>query len=109
MRGTKRRRRYSFPLCIVPALGQVAENSSESPSLKAGHIFHNNVSRSKHANNSRVLKPQPRARPIQPDAAPGLANVLTWEPATDDIDLPFVERFGREGSYVIVPPCLWPM
>src|SRR5688572_20428858 len=89
--GTKGSSRYAVPNRVVPAIGQVSENSSKSPVKQSWNVFHEHVSGSKVANDSSELRPQ--AAPLAIEAGVvgiGGADVLTGEPAGDEIDSMFI-------------------
>jgi hypothetical protein len=55
MRRTNGGSRYAIPLRIKPERGQVAENSSKSANSEGIDVFHEDVSRSKQANDAGIL------------------------------------------------------
>ena len=60
VRGTKGTRRQTIPFRIVPALGQVSENTSHvRVSKQTWNVLHEDVSGSKCANGSDVFTPEP--------------------------------------------------
>jgi hypothetical protein len=74
-----------MPFDVIPDLGQVSENSAKSPSKQSCDVFHDDVSGSYFANNSIELPPQTAALTVESGPLPRQADVLTWEPAADDI------------------------
>jgi hypothetical protein len=85
VRGADRCRGYTIPFRIIPARGQVPENSVESPRTESCNVFHENASRSKVANGIGIATPE--SRPLAGDAsAPaGEADVLARESPADDV------------------------
>jgi hypothetical protein len=88
------RSRYVVPFCIIPAFGQVSENSAKPPasfftwaSKQVCDVLHDDVSRSKFANKTGDLAPQSAAGAISNSGPLSRnADVLAGEPACDDID-----------------------
>jgi hypothetical protein len=74
-----------FPFRIEPDRGQVPKNPLKPPVNKCCDVFHEDVSRSKHANDASEFRPE--SAPLAVDACPlsGVADVLTREPAADDV------------------------
>jgi hypothetical protein len=101
--------RQARPLRVIPCFGQVSENSSDRASVPAlpltgeegGHVLHDDVSGSKLANDPGELRPKTRAGAVEPGAFAGAAEVLTGEPAADEID--GVELAGSDLSHVLEP------
>jgi hypothetical protein len=77
----------AIPPRIVPERGQVSEYASESSSNEVCNVLHDDVSRSKCANDPLILAPQARARSSETRTRSSSANVLTRESAADDIRL----------------------
>lgn len=96
-----------MPFRIIPDLGQVSENSSESPSKESRDVFHDDVSGSKFANESCVLGPKTRAGTFKSCPLPCQANVLAWKAAHKDIDR--LDLAGGEGGDVRVNRDSWPV
>jgi len=82
------------PLRVIPCFGQVSENSSDRrpvPSLpfsgeERGHVLHDDVGRSKLANDPGELGPKTRAGGVDSGAVAGAGEVLAREPAADEVD-----------------------
>lgn len=83
---TNGRRRYSFPLRIVPERGKVSENSMQSSLGDGGHVFHNDESRSNVANNSSELAPQPASAVVKPCLWSEVADSLAREPSAYNVN-----------------------
>jgi hypothetical protein len=96
VRGTNGRRRYAVPFTVIPARGQVAENSSHAPSKQSWDVLHDDVAGSYVANQSAQLRPEPAAGPVDPCVLPGVADVLAGEPPADEVN-------GFELSSVNIP------
>jgi hypothetical protein len=101
VRGTKGTRRKAIPFRIVPALGQLDENSIKPPNKQSCDVFHDNESWSKCANDSGELKPKTRPLTVKPLFASCAADVLAWESSADNIDLPIFGGRRRKGSHVV--------
>jgi hypothetical protein len=86
VRGTKGRSRKAVPLRVIPERGQVSENALKAPSKQSCDVLHEHVARSKLANHTGVLAPKTRARPVDPGAPAGDADVLAREPSAQDVD-----------------------
>jgi hypothetical protein len=86
VRGTNGGSRYAMPLRIKPERGQVSENSLNSPSKQSCDVLHDDDTGSYIANDSGELGPQAGAFAFDASSLAGVANVLTREPAADDID-----------------------
>jgi hypothetical protein len=74
------------PLRIVPDRGQVAENSSESPTSESWGVFHEHESRSNLANDPEHFGPKSAALSVKPGSASRDANVLARESARNDVN-----------------------
>jgi hypothetical protein len=85
MTGAERRRRDAIPLRIVPAAGQVPENFVHPSSKEPWDVFHDDVGRSKYANEPRKVRPEP-ARVVLASLPAGVADGLAGEASSDDID-----------------------
>jgi hypothetical protein len=59
MRGAKGARWNAVPFSIVPALGQVSENSAKPPNKETWYVLHEDEEGSYFANESGVLSPEP--------------------------------------------------
>jgi hypothetical protein len=77
---------YALPFRVIPARGQVSQNSLHSPSKQSCDVFHDNVPRSKFANDSCVLTPESRAFAVDADSLAGVADVLAGESSTNDVN-----------------------
>jgi hypothetical protein len=87
MGGTDGGRRYAVPLRVVPALGQLPENDSESPAPESGDVLDHNPSGRKRANDPRELAPEPGVRPADSGSPAGEGEVGAGEATGDQIDL----------------------
>jgi hypothetical protein len=76
----------ALPFRVIPARGQVSENSLHSPSKQSCDVFHDDVAGSKFANDSRVLAPESRAFAVDACSLAGVADVLTGESSTNDVN-----------------------
>jgi hypothetical protein len=87
VRGTNGCRWDAVPFRIVPARGQVSENSAESPASEGGNVLHENVARSNQANDPDKLAPETRllARETFPLAC--VRDVLARKAAADELDV----------------------
>jgi hypothetical protein len=104
MRGTNVVSSQTFPLRIIPALGQVPENSVKPSNKQSCDVLHDDVAGSYLANQAGILSPKPAALAINSRSASGERNVLTWKSANDNIDRNAIcfEPFGGEAGNVIV-------
>jgi hypothetical protein len=82
VRGAKGASRKALPLRVIPARGQVSENSSKPSSKEPWHILQKRVSGSKVANESRVVGPKTRALSVDPLAPAGMGEILARASAT---------------------------
>jgi len=87
VRGANGRSRDAVPLRVIPARGQVSENTLKPPSKESCDVLHDDVAGSKLANESRVLAPKTRACPVDSSALAGEADVLAGESAAEDVDV----------------------
>ena len=82
------------PLRVIPHFGQVSEYSADRGSVPAlalpgeegGDVLHDDVARSKLANDSGELRPKTRAGAVDAGAASSGREVLAGEAAADEID-----------------------
>jgi len=77
---------YDIPFRVIPARGQIAENSSKPPSKESCDVFHKEVARSNLANQPSHLEPEAATFSINSSPDAGEADVLTWESTADEID-----------------------
>jgi hypothetical protein len=98
---------YAIPRCIVPERGQVSENDSHPSSKERWDVFHDDESGSKLANDPGKLSPQPAASSGDACSLAGVGQILTGEPAADDVDR--LELLGSDCADVIVSGCFGPM
>jgi hypothetical protein len=71
MRGTNGRSLNAVPFRVIPALGQISENSSKPSSQQVCDVLHDNVARSQLANDSRHLEPKTGLLSIKPGLGAG--------------------------------------
>jgi hypothetical protein len=92
--------REHSPSRIEPHRGQVSENNVKPPRSEHWRVLHEDVSGSNFANDPGHLHPESAALTREPCAFACRADVLTGEPAADDIDTsaPWVPV---EGSHVV--------
>ncbi|HKB50994.1 MAG TPA: hypothetical protein VKC63_06150 [Solirubrobacterales bacterium] len=91
----------------MPCFGQVSENSPDRPAVPAlplpgeegGHVLHDDVSRSKLANDPGELGPKTRAGAVDASSSTGATEVLAGEAAADEID--GVELAGSDLPHVL--------
>src|SRR4051812_18984912 len=81
VRGTNGSRRNAIPFRVIPARGQVPENSVEPPNKESCDVFHEDEARSYRANEPSELCPQAGSVPVDSDSLSRIGNVLTREPA----------------------------
>ena len=88
MRGTDCTRWYTLPLCIVPDRGQVSENSVNPETKQRCDVLHDDVSGSKFANKSGILRPETAALAVQACSRRSLCDryVLTGEAPADGVN-----------------------
>jgi len=86
VRGTNGARRNAMPFRIIPDLGQVPENGSHPPNKERCHVFQDRKFRSYQANGSNQFPVESRTLAGKSGAGPGETDVLTGEPAADDIN-----------------------
>jgi hypothetical protein len=103
VRGTNGGRWYAVPLRVVPARGQVSENSAEPSAKQSCDILHDDKSGSKIANQSGDLAPKSRTLALDPNPRAGVTDVLAGEAAADDIDgnSSLGQSGSVEGSHVV--------
>jgi hypothetical protein len=91
VRGADGASRDAIPLRVIPARGQVPENSSEPSaavaSKEVANVLHDDVAGSKNVNESNVLAPKTRAPPVDPGLPSGDGEVLAGEAAAEDVDV----------------------
>ncbi len=89
------------PAHVIPCFGQVGHDDSESGSKETWHVLHEHDSRSKYANESRELVPEPGAgAESKPSTSAGVRDILTGESSCEDIYLPEREQFAAELVHV---------
>ena len=88
------------PSRIIPHRGQVSENDSKPPRSKNWRVFHERVSRSNFANDPGHFSPESRPIAFDPRAFSCGADILTREPASDDIHHS-TPRAPIEGSHIV--------
>jgi hypothetical protein len=93
-------RSQHHPSRIVPERGKVTEDDGKSSTNKQWAVFHENVSRSNLADNSRHLSPQSAALSIDAETASGAANVLARESSRNHVNSSS-PRSPVKGSHVI--------
>ena len=98
-------RSEQIPFRIVPAFGQVAEDTVESSRSESCDVFHENEAGSYLANDSRVLGPETRPLSVETGSGSRKADVLAREAARDEIH-DSSPRLAVEGGYV-VPDRSW--
>src|SRR6185369_5754087 len=100
MQSSDMRSPNNSPSCIKPHLGKVSENGSKPPRSEHWRVFHEDEIGSNLAHDPGHLGPQSRPLTVDPFAFPRAGNILTWEPACDDIDGP-APRSAVKGSHVV--------
>ncbi len=96
VRGADGERRYTIPLSITPALGQVPENSSHPISKQRCHVLHDCVARSYQANGSHKFPVESRTGSGKTGALSCVRYILTGEAADDDIGFAWSEFSGGD-------------
>lgn len=86
MRGTNGGSRYTVPLRIIPERGQRPEYGVKSPSKESCDVFQEHVAGSQFANHSGDLVEQAGTLSGQSGPASGVADVLAWEPAGNQVN-----------------------
>jgi len=98
-----------IPRRIEPERGQVTEHLAESPPIVSGKeprdVLHEHEVRSHVSNDPAILTPEARPLAAEPGALSGEADVLTWEPAADDVD----SRESVDGTDVVISNSVRPM
>jgi len=88
------------PPRIEPHRGQVSENPAKPPRSEHWRVLHEDESRSYFTNDSGHLAPEAGAFAVDACALAGAADVLTGEPACDDVDST-PPRSPVEGAHVV--------
>lgn len=124
VRGANGCRGYAVPFRIIPARGQVPENAVKPPNKERCDVFHDDVPRSKDADEPSKASPEARAGAVDADTVAGVADVLTREAATENVDafgavateqrdnsasLKRARPLGMDGSNVLVSPDVGPV
>ena len=107
VRGANGRSRDAVPLRVIPARGQVSENSVESSASEGGDVLHDDVAGSKLANEPREVPPKTRAFSVDPRSLSRAADVLAGETSAEDIDWP--NSVGAQFSHIGVAGHSGPM
>lgn len=71
---------------MEPHLGQVSENPSKPSSNEHWTVFHEDEAGSNLANDPSHFRPKPRPFSVESCPPARGADVLAWEPSTDNID-----------------------
>lgn len=74
------------PERIIPRFGKRPEYNIKPPNSESCDVLHDDDSRSKLANDSHELEPQTASLACEASALPGERQVLTGEPAFEDVD-----------------------
>jgi hypothetical protein len=77
---------YAVPESIIPDLGQVAKDGSESSSKDSWDVFQHDDRGSKLANKSEDLRPETASSAFDTSAFSSVAKVLAWESGADGVD-----------------------
>jgi hypothetical protein len=77
---------YAVPETIIPDLGQVAKDGSESSSKDSWDVFQHNNCGSKLANKSDDLRPETASSAFDTSAFSSIAKVLARESGADGVD-----------------------
>jgi hypothetical protein len=110
VRGAKGSRRNTVPLRVVPARGQVPENSSDSPVIKqTWRVLHEHEAGSNLANQSDNFTPEAGAGPVNADLWTGAGHVLARKPACDAINVESGKGFTGYGPHILKPRHIGPM
>lgn len=87
VRGAKGRSRKAVPLRVIPARGQVSENTSKPlVTSESWDVLHDDVSGSKLANDPSELGPKTRALTVDASLVASDAEVLAGEASADEVD-----------------------
>jgi hypothetical protein len=97
-----------LPFRVIPARGQITDDSIQSEAKQSATVLHDDVSGSNLANDPVVFGPQPASLAVDPGPLPGVADVLAREPAADEVGT-LGEHVGAQGADVIVPPDVRPV
>ena len=105
VRGTNGGSGYAVPLRVIPALGQVSENSAKPPPKQCWYVLHKHDSRSYHANEAVKLTPQSASASLDSDSLACNGDVLAREAACDEVDV----GQGGNASHVSISGNIGPM
>jgi len=106
--GTNGGCRYTVPFRIVPAFGKIKDDIGSAACKKTWHVFDEDESRLKDAQNTTELRPKPAVIFLSFPFS-RKRNWLAGEPAADEVDLPVCFRCWREGSHVALSFDVWPV
>jgi hypothetical protein len=95
------------PFRVIPERGQRPEYFTHPSSKQRCDVLHDDVAWSKFANDPSELVPKTGPLASEASSLPGIADVLAWEAAADDIDGPVA--FRRERADIGVPPDMGPV
>jgi len=98
----------NVPFRVIPEREKVAEYGIHPSRKQRCDVLHNDVSRSKLANDPRELVPKTGPFTGKTGSFSSNADVLAGEPSADDIDA-VVVSCRWEGSHVVVPSHIGPM
>jgi hypothetical protein len=98
---------YAVPETIIPDLGQVTKDSSESSSKDSWDVFQHNDCWSKLANKSDDLRPETASSAFDTSASSSVAKVLAWESGADGVDWS-INVVLCEFSYIWKAWHVWP-
>lgn len=107
VRGANGCRRNAVPLRVIPARGQVSENSLKPPNKERCHVLNKHVPGSNLPNDPGVLSPQSRLFPVNSSAESCCADVLAREPSAEHVT--GREVVGADGSHVVEAGDVGPM
>jgi hypothetical protein len=93
--------RDAIPFRVIPARGQVPENSTHPPTKQSWNVLHDDVSGPNHANDPGVFAPQAGPCSVDSFSPSGDADVLAGEAAADAVNPPLV-GFGRRERFDII-------
>lgn len=106
VRGANGCSRYAVPFRVVPALGQVPENSSEPQGKVPWHVLQEHEAGSNVANDSEDFGPKMTLVRLSESRA-GEAEGLAWVPACEEVERP--ELRPVEVAYVADAWGAWPV